>query len=249
MGERDAERRAAWRFVPAIVRSEPHAFSAACFYTVAFGARDDDAGSASSQVAVIIAGNASNQRGAGYWQTQYRPRPTAFSEARRQCYLAIAGFMSGVFGNTRPLNTVAQAFDILKVNENEGSETQKLERELLAAWLNFANGAFDLTELLDTNGDGTPDTAFATVTQTLQGLTPAFGSVMPVVVLVDDCVALAAGDQPAVDQHRRNECDGEAEEDAPPELGIAQTGIDRARDEQDESVVDCLHDRDRNSVG
>ena len=59
--------------------------------------------------------------------------------------------------------TVAQAFDVLKVNNNSGSETQKLERELLAAWLNFANGAFDLTELVDTDGDRTADTPFATV--------------------------------------------------------------------------------------
>jgi hypothetical protein len=144
---------------------EPHAFSAACFYTVTFGARDDDAGTASGQVAVIIAGNASLQRGAAYWQTQYRPRPTSFTEARRQCYLAIARFMSRVFGLGDPLalGTVAQAFDVLSINNNSGRETQKLDRELLAAWLNFANGAFDLTELVDTDGNGTADTAFATV--------------------------------------------------------------------------------------
>ena len=76
---------------------EPHAFSEACFYNVGFGARDDDGGSASASVAVIIAGNASLQRGAGYWPTQNRPRPTAFTETRRQCYLAITRFMSTVF--------------------------------------------------------------------------------------------------------------------------------------------------------
>ena len=146
-----------------VTDSQPHAFSDACFYTVTFGARDDDAGSASAQVAVIIAGHAADQRGAGYWQTQYRPRPTAFSEARRQCYLAIARFMSAVFSETRPLATVEQAFDVLKINNNAGDARQKLERELLTAWLNFANGAFDLTELVDTNGDGTADTQFATV--------------------------------------------------------------------------------------
>ena len=114
-------------------------------------------------MAVIIGGNASDQRGAGYWQTQYRPRPTAFTEARRLCYLAITSFMSTVFSEVRPLNTVAQAFDVMNVSNNGGSETQKLDRELLAAWLNFANGAFDLTELVDTDGNGSPDTAFATV--------------------------------------------------------------------------------------
>ena len=95
---------------------------------------------------MIIAGNAAQQRGAGYWQTQYRPRPTAFTEARRLCYLAITRFMSTVFSEARALNTVAQAFDVMRINGNGGDSLQKLDRELLAAWLNFANGAFDLTE-------------------------------------------------------------------------------------------------------
>jgi hypothetical protein len=153
-----------------VTDSEPHTFGAACFYTVTFGARDDDGGSASDQVAVIIAGNASNPRGAGYWQTQYRPRPTAFPEARRLCYLAIAGFMSTVFSEHRLLNTVAQAFDVMRVNQNGGDATQKLDRELLAAWLNFANGAFDLTELVDTDGNGVADTPFATVMATAEAV-------------------------------------------------------------------------------
>jgi M6 family metalloprotease-like protein len=146
-----------------VVDPEPHAFGSACFYTVTFGARDDDAGSASAQVAVIIAGNASLQRGAGYWQTQYQPRPTSLSEARRQCYLAIVRFMSSIFDEATPLATVAQAFSLLKISNNTGSETQKLERELLTAWLNFANGAFDLNELVDTDGNRVADTPFATV--------------------------------------------------------------------------------------
>ena len=142
---------------------EPHAFGSACLYTVTFGASDDDGGSATDQVTVIIAGNASEQRGAGYWQTQYRPRPTAFPEARRVCYLAIVRFMSTVFSEARPLNTVADAFDVMRIDGNGGDAQQKLDRELVAAWLNFANGAFDLTELVDTDGNGTADTPFATV--------------------------------------------------------------------------------------
>ena len=153
-----------------VTDSEPHAFSAACFYEVVFGAADDDLGSASDTVAVIIAGNASVPRGAGYWQTQYRPRPTAFSEERRQCYLAIVRFVSAVFSELRLLDTVAQAFDVMAVNQNTGSATEKLDRELLAAWLNFANGAFDLGELVDTDGDGVADTAFATVLATAESV-------------------------------------------------------------------------------
>ena len=145
-----------------VTDSQPHAFGLACFYTVTFDARDDDSGNAiDDTVKVIIGGNASQQRGAGYWQTQYQPRPTAFTEARRLCYLAIAGHMSSVFDEMRSAATVAEAFNVLKLPGN--SARDRLDRELLAAWLNFANGAFDLTELIDTNGDGTGDTTFAAV--------------------------------------------------------------------------------------
>jgi serine protease len=138
-----------------------HVFGEACFYTIVLDSLDDDSGNAVDDTGnVIIAGNAAEERGAGYWQTQYRPRPTAFSEARRTCYLAIARFMSAVFDESRNASTVPLAFDVLDVGGNGGEAFQKLDRELLAAWLNFANGAFDLGELVDTNGDSVPDTTF-----------------------------------------------------------------------------------------
>jgi M6 family metalloprotease-like protein len=129
-----------------VTDDEPHAFADACFYTVTFAAHDDDGGSATDQVAVVIAGNESRERNAGYWQTQYRPRPTALPEARRLCYLEIVRFMSTVFSEQRAVDTVAQAFAVLSLADNGGSELEKLDRELLVAWLNFANGAYDLTE-------------------------------------------------------------------------------------------------------
>ena len=139
---------------------EPHAFGDACLYTVTFGASDDDGGFASDQVAVIIAGNEGTARGPGYWQTQYRPRPTALPEAQRLCYLAIVRFMSTVFSEDRALNTVADAFDVMTLAGNGGDAEQMLDRELLVAWLNFANGAYDLTEVVDT---GSGSDTFANV--------------------------------------------------------------------------------------
>jgi hypothetical protein len=158
-----------------VTDDEPHAFGDACFYTVTFGAADDDGGSASDTVKVIVAGNASLQRNAGYWQTQYRPRPTSFTEAQRQCYLAIAGFMSTVFNEVRNAATVAAAFDVLKVSQKVETAIEQLDRQLLTAWLNFANGAFDYTELVDTDGNGSADTQFATVMATAEAtrLNPA----------------------------------------------------------------------------
>ncbi len=100
---------------------------------------------------------------AGYWQTQYRPRPTAFTEKKRMCFLQIAGFMSSVFHDVTDASTVAKAFDVLFVGGNNGSATQQLDRQLLTSWLNFANGALDLGTLVDTNKDKVADTAFSTV--------------------------------------------------------------------------------------
>jgi M6 family metalloprotease-like protein len=146
-----------------VTHPAPHAFGDACFYTVTFAAADDDGGAVSSTVKVIVTGNAAAQRDAGYWQTQYRPRPTAFSDPVRLCYLAIVDFMSTVFGEQRDAKTVAHAFDVLYVNLNKGTEQQKLDRQILTAWLNFANGAFDYGELLDTNGDKVADTQFSAI--------------------------------------------------------------------------------------
>ncbi len=144
--------------------SRTHTFGDACFYTVDFSVTDDDTGaSPTDHVAVIITGNATVRQNAGYWQTQYRPRPTAFTEKQRTCFLQITGFMSRVFDETTDASTVANAFDVLSVGGNNGSAKQQLDRQLLTSWLNFANGALDLSTLVDTNRDKVPDTAFSTV--------------------------------------------------------------------------------------
>ncbi len=54
-------------------------------------------------------------------------------------------------------------FDVLFVGGSGGSAAQQLDRQLLTAWLNFANGAFDYAELVDTNGDKIVDTPFSLV--------------------------------------------------------------------------------------
>jgi hypothetical protein len=65
-----------------------HAFADACTYTVVFNVSDDDLGSAPSDSnAIIVTGNATDIRGAGYWQTQYsRVRP----QSRRRSACAIS---------------------------------------------------------------------------------------------------------------------------------------------------------------
>jgi hypothetical protein len=52
---------------------------------------------------------------------------------------------------------------VLFAGGNNGSATQLLDRQLLAAWLNYANGAVALTTMVDTDGKGGVDTLFGTV--------------------------------------------------------------------------------------
>ncbi len=138
-----------------------HTFGDACFYQVGFRSTDDDGGTASDSVNVIIAGNADEIEASGYWLHQYRRNgKTDFTTAELNCYLAITGYMSTVFNEARSAATIPQAVSVLFVNQNTGTMEQLFEEQLLAAWLNFANGAVGLDELVDTNGDGVVDTAF-----------------------------------------------------------------------------------------
>ncbi len=137
-----------------------HVFGDACLYDVELTVVDDDGGSGSDGVAVIIVGNAELARSAGYWQQQYAPRPGAFSDAQLLCFLQIAGFMSTVFHEETDASTIELARQVLFVPGNSGDMIRLLDRQLLAAWLNFANGAIGLLELVDTDGDGTADTTF-----------------------------------------------------------------------------------------
>src|SRR5215211_4988242 len=68
-------------------------------------------------------------------------------------------------------------------------------------------------------------------------------------MLVDDGVSFAAGDQVPVDGKGCDEGDREREGEACPEKQAAEPGVHRARDHDDDEVVYYLHDRDRKRVG
>ncbi len=154
----------------AITDPEPHAFGTACLYSVGFGARDDDSGSAAANVNVIVTGNATQLRSAGYWYNAYRDRRNQFFPATTlECYLKIVGFMSTVFNERTNASTIALATRVLNPPGNV-SATEQFDRQLLALWLNFANGPVDLTTLVDTNGDGVVDTSLAAVLSTAEAI-------------------------------------------------------------------------------
>ena len=140
--------------------NQSHAFGLACAYHVEFSALDDDAGSAMDTVKVIITGNPANHdKSAGFWAHEYQsPSGDEISPITLSCYLEITGFLSQVFSEARNASTFSAANSVL--NDGPNSARDRLDRVLLTNWLNFANGAFGYTQLMDTNFNGTPDTQF-----------------------------------------------------------------------------------------
>jgi hypothetical protein len=144
-----------------------HVFAKACVHTSGLAVTDDDGGHTAGALNVIIVGNNHPNRPHGYWKQQNRRHAFAtgpasdFDAGTLTCYLAIAGYMSRVFDERTAAATFAQAYDVLDTSAT--SQMNELyDQQLLAAWLNFANGAIEWNQLVDTNGDKTADTPFLT---------------------------------------------------------------------------------------
>jgi hypothetical protein len=115
---------------------------------------------------VIILGNNHPNRPHGYWKQQFRhyvfgQGPSDFDAATLGCYLKVANYMSRVLTEQTASATFAQAYDVLDTSATS-SITELFDQQLLAAWLNFANGAIDHDRLVDTNRDRVVDTPFLT---------------------------------------------------------------------------------------
>jgi len=152
-----------------VIDMQTHAFLDACLYEVGVSSVDDDSGSAADSIWVLIGGNASEVRSAGYWYQQYRQgRAQKIDDATLECYLVIVAFMSDVFNEARDVSTIPQAKALLK----GGGKwmLRKLDRQLLAVLLNFANGSLELDQLVDTDFDSVPDTDLYTVLMTAESV-------------------------------------------------------------------------------
>ncbi len=147
-----------------VTESQTHGFDQACLYWVGFKAVDDDLASGEDRVPVMITLTGNRARSEGYWQHQFAGNGrTDFDAATLECYLAIIGHISTVFNEVRGAATIQQAHDVLFLKQNQGSEKEQLDRELLVALLNFVNGANGYMQLLDTDRDGIRDTPFADI--------------------------------------------------------------------------------------
>ena len=142
-----------------VMLEQAHTYADACLYDLKVTVTDDDGGSASDSAVVVVRGNASNSRSSGYWLAQYRVGPPDdYTTAQLECYLAIVGYFSLVFpdGMTR-----ADA-ELILHDPAKAPPLVQLQQQLLAAWLNFANGALSFDDPVSTskNKNDPPDTTF-----------------------------------------------------------------------------------------
>jgi hypothetical protein len=128
---------------------------------------DDDNGFDTDDTWVVVTGNATKIEAPGYWFNQYdsgKGSKNALSSLTLGCYLKVVRHMSRVFGGggSTPLWTLVtseQARDALNTKQTS-SDKEIMQRQLLAAWLNFANGSVGWFTMVDTNGDKKPDKLF-----------------------------------------------------------------------------------------
>jgi len=145
-----------------VVDVQSHQFTAACFHEVGVSTLDDDGGTGDDSVSVIVTGDAGDIRSAGYWYQQFRQGPSQrLDEATLACHLAIVGHASAVFNEVVDATTFDLAESVLMANAK--GEDEQLDRQLLAAWLNFASGAIGLDTPVDTDGDGIADASYLDV--------------------------------------------------------------------------------------
>ena len=141
-----------------------------CMYAVTFKAADDDGGVGVDEAPIVVQGRATSTLSSSSWRRQFRDVGHAdFSGQRLGCYLAIAGYMSRVFDETRDASTTAAAYAVLTLPRHASARDQ-FDRQLLAVWLNFANGSIAYDELVDTDGRHGGDTPFADVIATAESV-------------------------------------------------------------------------------
>lgn len=137
-----------------VVDDKVHVYDHACLFTAHFSARDDDGGfSGVATVPVVIVGNGDRAKDNGYWKKQYDAGGSNdFDQATLNCYLAIVNFMSGVFSESRDAHDFPSAFLVLKPDSAVDHRVKEFDRDLLTAWLNFANGAVELSDQVTFDG-------------------------------------------------------------------------------------------------
>lgn len=147
-----------------------HWYDQSCVFTATMTAVDDDGGSSQSTMSVIVIDTSdTGVRSAGFWSRQVAGKRPHLTSETVECYLQVVVALSGVFSETTPLATFDDATSVL-APRGPTSPTARLDRQLLAAWLNVASGSLDLDTLVDTDGDGIGDATLEAALAAAEGV-------------------------------------------------------------------------------
>jgi hypothetical protein len=133
----------------AISTSNIHEYDLSCLYWLDLGVEDDDGGTAADRAPVVAVGDETDARPRGWWYEEYlhfglgQPS-TKVDDRTKACHLLVADHMSSLFGEVVPMASPQDAVAVL--HPDAMSTTAKLDRELLATWLNYAGGSIGSDE-------------------------------------------------------------------------------------------------------
>lgn len=156
-----------------VTASATHTWTQPCLYEVGLRVTDDDTGAGSDSTWVVVTGTDDRLRRPGWWYNQYdfsgKRNRNDISEDTATCYLETVRHMSRVLSAYRSCAHFTEAMAILNTRQSsDGNEI--MVRQLLASWLNFAHGSIGWFDLVDTDGDGSPDMPFHEVIAAAEAL-------------------------------------------------------------------------------
>ena len=145
-----------------VIASSTHAYAEACVYDLQLAVADDDDGSVTDTIKVIVTGDSDKAQGHGWWLNAYRPKGTALTSTELQCYLDVVNYFSLVFSEGKDATTRAAATTVLHDPAKSPADVI-FDQTALGAWLNFANGAVTFDTPVDSDGNGSLDSTWAEV--------------------------------------------------------------------------------------
>jgi len=136
-----------------------HAYLTPGVYEVTLTVIDDDGGQDQATITVVVVGNADLMRTIGYWKHQIGGNGNQhIDDATLEAYIGIVNAKTKVFSEHVALNTLEDATSLLWLQH--ASMEERAIQQFLASWLNFANGAVAMDQLVDTDYDGLADAKF-----------------------------------------------------------------------------------------
>ncbi|MCK4783240.1 MAG: right-handed parallel beta-helix repeat-containing protein [Desulfobacteraceae bacterium] len=149
--------------------SGTHIYNSLGIYTITLHAIDDDEGEDTCTITVIVTGEDGCMRTIGFWKHQFGGKGSQhIDDGTLEIYLDIVDNKSKVFSEEVLSETLEDAENLLWLKK--ASIRGRATQQLLASWLNFANGAVKMGDMVDTNYDGIVDSLFEDAIRIAEGI-------------------------------------------------------------------------------